>query len=415
MQFWRKINQEKCSDYIDKALNDNIDFSKRISLGIPASKLDGRVFNENAPFLKDAPFLRTIVLNPNHIGCHTLSESEVFFKGTQRIERELIELIAVDIFKAQKGQTDGYLAAGGTEANLQAIWIYRNYFIQVHNAKHCEIAILASEDTHYSVVKAANLMNLEHLPIPVHENTRIIDEVKLEQIVSLAKLNGKKFFIVLSNVATTMFGSVDNPDVYVNCLTKHKVPFKLHIDAAFGGFIYPIVKSDNNVNFTNQFVSSVTLDAHKMLQAPYGTGIFIVRKGLMQYVFTKEANYVNGMDITLAGSRSGANAIAVWMILAAYGPEDWCKKMNMLLHRTTWACKQLDAKGIKYYRNPSLNIIAIKAEFVSPDLAASFDLVPDAHNRAAKWYKIVVMEHVEEKHLQLFFEKLNKPSQSLCQ
>lgn len=409
MKFWKKISQQECSEYIDKALSNNVDFNKRISLGIPASKLDGRVFSGQASFLKDAPFLRTIVQNPNHIGCHTLSESEVFFKGTQQIERELIELIAVDIFKAQQGQTDGYVAAGGTEANLQAVWIYRNYFIQNFDAKHSEIAILASQDTHYSVMKAANLMNLEHLTVPVQEDTRIIDEVQLDHIVNEAKQRGKKYFIVLCNVATTMFGSVDNPDVYVHCLTKHNTPFKLHLDAAFGGFIFPIIQAENNVNFDNKYVSSITLDAHKMLQAPYGTGIFLTRKGLMQYVFTKEASYVNGMDITLSGSRSGANAIAVWMILAAYGPHDWREKLNMLLYRTTWACKQLDEIGVKYYRNPSLNIIAIKAEYVPPQLASMYGLVPNAHHEA-KWYKIVVMEHVEDKHLQLFFDEIKKYS-----
>lgn len=62
-----------------------------------------------------------------------------------------------------------------------------------------------------------------------------------------------------------------------------------------------------------------------MLQAPYGTGIFICRKGLIENVLTKEAQYVEGMDLTLCGSRSGANAIAVWMILFSYGPHKWFK------------------------------------------------------------------------------------------
>ena len=52
-----------------------------------------------------------------------------------------------------------------------------------------------------------------------------------------------------------------------------------------------------------------------MLQAPYGTGVYISRKGLIENVLTKEAEYVEGMDLTLCGSRSGANAIAVYMIL----------------------------------------------------------------------------------------------------
>jgi len=406
MKFWKKLSQQEYSDHIDQALHDNIDFKRRTSLGIPASKLDGKVFHDQASFLKDAPFLRSIVQNPNHIGCHTLSESEAFFRGTQQIERELIEMIAVDIFKAGEGQCDGYVAAGGTEANIQAIWIYRNYFIQKYNATHREIALLSSEDTHYSAVKASNLLFIDHYSVPVHDDTRLINEESLDETILKAKQSGKKYFIVLSNVATTMFGSVDDPDVYAAYLHKHDVPFRLHLDAAFGGFIYPLVHMDNNVNFANEHVSSVTLDAHKMLQAPYGTGIFIARKGLMQHVFTKEASYVNGMDITLSGSRSGANAIAIWMILVAYGPYSWYEKLNTLLYRTSWACKQLEEMGIEYYRHPKMNIITIKARFVPQALADKYGLVPDTHDGNAGWYKIVVMEHVEVEHLQHFFGEL---------
>lgn len=408
MRFWKKLSQQECSDYIDKALRENIDFSRRTSLGIPASRLDGKVFYDQASFLKDAPFLRSIVQNPNHIGCHTLSESEMFFKGTQQIERDLIEMIAVDILRAEEGGSDGYVAAGGTEANIQAVWIYRNYFIRTFNATHDEIAILASADTHYSVVKAANLLFLDLYSVPVEDSTRAIQEAELDAVVRRAQQDGKKYFIVLSNVATTMFGSIDDPDMYARCLLKYDLPFRLHLDAAFGGFIYPVVQPENNINFRNEHVSSVTLDAHKMLQAPYGTGIFIARKGLMQHVFTKEASYVHGMDITLSGSRSGANAIAIWMILVTYGPYGWYEKLHTLLYRTQWTCRQLDEMGIVYYRHPDMNIITIRASFVPKSLVEKYGLVPDTHEGDAGWYKIVVMEHVEIEYLQQFLADLKR-------
>jgi glutamate/tyrosine decarboxylase-like PLP-dependent enzyme len=203
-----------------------------------------------------------------------------------------------------------------------------------------------------------------------------------------------------------MFGSVDNPDVYVNALQKHDVPFKLHLDGAFGGFIYPISHPESTINFANPHVSSITLDAHKMLQAPYGTGVFLAKKGLIEYVYTKEAQYVNGMDITLSGSRSGANAIAIWMILMTYGPHGWFEKISKLLYRTDWLCKQLDDLGIEYYRYPKMNIVTIRAKYIPVALATKFGLVPDSHEGETAWYKIVVMDHVEVEHLQDFLNEL---------
>ena len=44
MQYWKKTTQQERKERIAKALNLNISFSKDISLGFPASKLDGKVF-----------------------------------------------------------------------------------------------------------------------------------------------------------------------------------------------------------------------------------------------------------------------------------------------------------------------------------------------------------------------------------
>lgn len=406
MIYWEKISQKERQAYIQKALDENVNFSKDTSLGYPASKLDGKVFNEDAPFLKDAPTLKTYVANPNHIGCHTLGTSEKAFKGTQQIERAVLNVIAVDIFKAQPNSFDGYISPGGTEANVQAIWMYRNFFMYQKGAKLNEIAILASEDTHYSIPKAANLLMLDWIKIPVSFEKREIDTVVLEQKIIEAKQNGIKYFIAVSNMGTTMFGSVDNPEEYTTALEKQQVEYKLHIDGAYGGFVYPFSNEKSTINFSNPKISSITIDAHKMLQAPYGTGIFICRKGLIENVLTKEAEYVEGMDLTLCGSRSGSNAVAVWMILFTYGPFGWFEKVSILQMRTQFLCNELDKLNINYFREPFMNIVTIHAEKIPEKIASAFDLVPQQHNANNKWYKIVLMDHVEVEHLTTFIAQL---------
>ncbi|WP_338377565.1 pyridoxal-dependent decarboxylase [uncultured Flavobacterium sp.] len=406
MHYWKKLSQEERKNRIEKALQNNINFSKDISLGYPASQLDGQVFYDDAPFLKDAPTLQTFVANPNNIGCHTYGDSESAFGGTQDIEREVLNVLAVDVFKADPNQFDGYIAPGGTEANIQAFWIYRNYFINEHGANLSEIALIASEDTHYSIPKGANLLQIDRINVPVHFETRAIDENKLVELLLMAKANGKKYFIVVSNMGTTMFGSVDNPETYTSLLEKHQLTYKLHIDGAYGGFVYPFNNQNSAINFSNPKISSITIDAHKMLQAPYGTGIFICRKNLIENVITKEAKYVEGMDLTLCGSRSGANAVAVWMILFTYGPFGWFEKTSVLQMRTQFLCNELDKLNVKYFREPYMNIVTIQEEFVPKALAKKFHLVPQEHHGENKWYKIVVMNHVEVEHLTIFIDEL---------
>lgn len=405
MIYWKKLTQEERKKCIQKALDENVNFAKDATLGYPASKLDGKVFYD-APFLKDAPTLQTFVANPNHIGCHTLGTSESAFKGTQEIEREVIEVLAVDVFKAKANTIDGYISPGGTEANIQAIWMYRNFFMYKKDAKLDEIVILASEDTHYSIPKGANILMLDLIKVPVGFDNREIEKEALEDIIVKAKENGKKYFIIVANMGTTMFGSVDNPDDYTTLLEKHEVDYKLHIDGAYGGFVYPFSNQKSKINFSNSKISSITIDAHKMLQSPYGTGVFICRKGLIENVLTKEAQYVEGMDLTLCGSRSGANAIAVWMILFTYGPYGWFEKISILQMRTLFLCNELDQLNIKYFREPFMNIVTIHSEYIPREIAKKYDLVPEQHNENNKWYKIVLMDHVEVDHLTTFINEL---------
>ena len=100
------------------------------------------------------------------------------------------------------------------------------------------------------------------MKIPVAFENREIDAPALEAIIVTAKESGKKYFIVVSNMGTTMFGSVDNPEVYTTILEKHHLDYKLHIDGAYGGFVYPFSNEKSIINFSNPKISSITIDAH---------------------------------------------------------------------------------------------------------------------------------------------------------
>lgn len=409
-QVWVKKSQDKLKEEVFKALEENVSYIDKSILGVPASYLNDKVFNQDVAFLKDAPFLSALVQNPNHIGCHTLGKSESFFKGTHAIEKELIEICAVDILKGEAGAQDGYIASGGTEANIQAIWIYRNYFQQKLNAQQNEIAIICSEDSHYSMDKASNLLSVALYKFLVNSEDRTVEKELLKKTIALAKADGKKYFIFVANMMTTMFGSVDDIELIVEVLKEEGVEFKIHVDGAYGGFYYPFSNEESVLTFNNLAISSFTLDAHKMAQSPYGTGIFLIRKGLIQYANTKEASYVEGEDFTLIGSRSGANAIAVWMILCKNGPFGWYEKIFILQKRAEWLSKQLDKLTIEYYRNPFSNIITIKSDSIEQHLAEKYYLVPDNHAKP-KWYKVVIMEHVTVDLLILLVEDITKSSQ----
>lgn len=398
---WEALSKEAIKQRIFSALQQNVNFHDRGEsvLGVPASALDPKVFYSSAPFLEDAPFLKALVSNPNHIGCHTLGDSEPFFKGTHQIEKELVELCATQILNADE-PCDGYVAAGGTEANIQAVWMHRNYFMAEHAAQPREIALLCSSDSHYSVYKAANLLNIQIRVLAVDAESREVSAEVLDEVLGALRADGCRYIIAFCNMMTTMYGSVDDPQLFIAALNRHRFEFKLHVDGAYGGFYLPFSGAKLVPDFRIPEVASITLDAHKMVQAPYGTGVFIARKRLMHYTHTDQASYVSGADYTLSGSRSGANAIAVWMILMTYGREGWTAKIQGLAERASRFCSVLDELEIGYFRTDCSNIITMHAADLAQEVAVHFGLVPDDHH-SPNWYKLVVMEHVTDERLDL--------------
>ena len=416
---WERYSREEIKRLMAQAMDRNINYHTDAVLGFPGTHLDAEDYYADScsvithipwasQVLDDEPYLRAIIENPNHIGCHTVEESELGFPGTQALEREALALCAEEIMRSPRGGCDGYISSGGTESNLQACWILRNLFRRTHEATAGEIGLVFSADTHYSVWKAANVLDLRPCPIAVDDSTRRMQPGAIAEALDEATAAGVHYVIGVVNMGTTMFGSVDDPTTLVAALQERNLAFRLHVDGAYGGFIYPFVSDDPSMDFRNPHVATITMDAHKMLKAPYGTGIFLCRKGLIGEVCTREARYVHGKDYTICGSRSGANALAVWMLLRDAGSEGLVARSLRLLNRTERLCARLQRLGIEYYRHPAMNQVAIRGAYVSPALAKKYLLVPDTHDDRPQWWKIVLMDHVRESLLDHFLGNLEK-------
>ena len=406
--YWPIKSFDEIKKSVIDALDMNSSFHNHKIMGLPATYLDPKIFPHDAAFLHDTPYIRCFIENPNHIGLHTYHSSLPTFKGTQKIELDLLRICAEEIFQGKSNSYDGYISPGGTECNIQALWIFREYFINKSNSKIDEIAVLFSEDSHYSLYKACNILRLNFQEIKVNFNNRYLDLEHLERLIDKLKHKGVKYFIFVLNLGTTMFGSIDPIEKISEIINSHSLNHKMHIDAAFGGFIFPFTCSNNKFNFKNPLIDSISLDGHKMLEAPYGTGIFLIRKGLVDNILTKEASYIEGLDHTLCGSRSGANAVATWMILNIYGSEGLIKRMKQFIKKTDKICDALNKLNIKYFRNDNMNIISIQHGQLEKKMLGKYTLVPNTHTGIPKWWKIVIMEHVNWNLVNQFINDLEQ-------
>ena len=402
---WPAIPLDEIQARVRSALAGNTSFDADTMLGFPASVLDSRVFPPEPTMMSHA-WLTVLQSNPNHIGCHTTGASEHAFGGTHELERDLLRICAEEILNAEPEGWDGYVASGGTESNLQAMWTHRNELRDGHGVDVSKMAILCSEDTHYSIDKAADVLGLRLVSLPVGEWDRAIDPQAVHAAAAQLVADGVKAVLVVLNLGTTMFGSVDDPEVVLPVLLEAGLTLRVHVDGAFGGFLFPFTAPDNRLSFADPRIDSFTLDGHKMLQAPYGTGIHLIRAGRIQYATTPGATYVPGADCTLIGSRSGSNAVAVWMILMAHGSDGGRALCQQLCDRTTHLHSALTQLGVRTYRRADMNIVAVRIEDLPNRVMDKHMLVPDRHDDTATWAKIIVMPHVTDAHIDTLCEDI---------
>lgn len=85
--------------------------------------------------------------------------------------------------------------------------------------------------------------------------------------------------------------------------------------------------------------------------------------------------------------------------------------MQKLQDRTKWLIQKLTELDVTYFRNPYANIVTIRSEYMSKELAKKYWLVADNHSHV-NFYKVVIMEHVTDNILAQFVRDLKNSRSS---
>jgi glutamate decarboxylase len=184
-------------------------------------------------------------------------------------------------------------------------------------------AIVGSALMHYSLDKAAGVLGLgtrNLLKIPVNADNRIDTEL-LRMKLSECRDRGICVLALVGVAGTTESGAIDPLDELADIAEDYGVHF--HVDAAWGGALV----------FSNQFrgrlkgierADSVTIDGHKQMYTPMGTGMAIFRQPTLARAIEKQARYIvrkGSYDLgrrSLEGSRP-ANALYLHACLSILG------------------------------------------------------------------------------------------------
>jgi aromatic-L-amino-acid decarboxylase len=179
------------------------------------------------------------------------------------------------LFDMPEGTSQGLLTSGGSMANFSAMVAARHARL---GPNFTDGVYYVSEQAHASVTKAATLAGFSKRNVrivPTDDELRMVPEALREQIAA-DRADGLRPFLVAPSAGTTNTGAIDPLDAIADVAAEHEL--WMHVDAAYGGFF--VLTERGRERFRGiERADSVTLDPHKGMFLPYGTGALVVRDG----------------------------------------------------------------------------------------------------------------------------------------
>jgi len=270
--------------------------------------------------------------------------------------------------------SDGFLTSGGTLGNLTALLAARQIksgenTLKTGLANHIPLCMLVSEQSHYSIKKAAQIMGIGDdgvIKVSVDENY-CIDINALKSSYEKAVNEGKKVISVVANACSTSTGSYDPIDVIADFCEEHDL--WLHVDGAHGASALLSEKYKYLLKGIER-ADSVIWDAHKMLLMPTLITAVLFKNGGNSYkAFSQKASYLfnessqNWYDLALRTleCNKGMMGLKLYTSLSMYGQDffsDYVTKMYDLTRKFAAIVENSD--DFELAIQPQSNIICFR-------------------------------------------------------
>jgi len=190
-----------------------------------------------------------------------------------QIENNVVRWLC-DLFGFPVGSR-GVLTSGGSMANFSAIVAARTDRLP---EDFLSGLLYVSEHVHQSVTKAAMLAGfpVRNVRSVAADPSLRMDVDELRRGIAEDRAAGLTPFAVVGSAGTTNTGAIDPLDALADVAAAEELWF--HVDAAYGGFFQLTARGRESFRGIER-ADSITLDPHKGMFLPYGTGALVVREG----------------------------------------------------------------------------------------------------------------------------------------
>jgi aromatic-L-amino-acid decarboxylase len=267
----------------------------------------------------------------------------------------------------------GFLTSGGSLANFSAVVTARSELL---GEDFSDGTIYSSDQVHHSVIKAARLAGFRTANVrQIRSNADFqVDLQGLQERIVSDRRAGDRPFLIVASAGTTNTGAVDDLTGLAELAAKENV--WLHVDGAYGGF-FMLTESGREVLRGIELADSITLDPHKGLFVPYGTGGLLVREGAAlkrahslsgTYMppMQEDPDFVDFCEYSPELSRD-FRGLRVWLPVKMYGISPFIENLEEKLDLARRASAELgQMSDIEIIAEPQLSTLAFR--YYRPDL-----------------------------------------------
>ncbi|MBC8351327.1 MAG: decarboxylase [Planctomycetes bacterium] len=265
----------------------------------------------------------------------------------------------------------GFFTSGGSLSIWSAIVTARRCKLQGELSRG---TLYTSDQAHHSVAKAAMFAGLppENVRVVAVDSTFRVRVDAMREQIQQDRRDGFVPFAIVGAAGTTNTGAVDDLAALADLAEAERL--WLHLDASYGGFFMLTERGRGLMNAIER-ADSITLDPHKSLFMPYGTGCLIVRdqshlrrahqlRG--EYLLAgPEEEFCDLSDISPELTRA-ARGLRVWLPVMLHGIEPFRRNLDEKLDLTAFATENLRLLNeeiddeLELITEPQLTVVAFR-------------------------------------------------------
>jgi len=291
---------------------------------------------------------------------HVLLENALnpfVFPSLKEMQRDIVA-IAADLLHGGE-DCGGTMTSGGTESIFMAVKTARDRMRTERGIKKGRV--IAPRTAHPAFAKAAHLLDLEWVQLPLGDDLRT-------HASALDGMITDDTVLVVGSAPAYPFGMIDPIPEMARTAAEAGVPF--HVDACLGGFMLPFLERLGYDipawDFRVPGVSSISADLHKYGYGIKGASVILHRpKSNLRYQVFQFDNWPGGLYGTQAflGTKPAAPIGAAWAVLHYLGEEGYLRLAQETMaatERLIAGLRELD--GVHIWGQPDMTVLAIGSQ-----------------------------------------------------